>query len=273
MDSLILSEKISAKEAASKISAYVIWGEHDIEPRPKSPQEVYRLLRNRGINPEQLAEKCRDYKAPIPFFQNLFGTSWTTHGDLNVAIIDKLNGQPDDQLVRSGKLHLIGYIEIFRHACLARDRAIKDASYTDFLIAITLGIASMEGFFQYHVESWNKAHLDDQLIDNKENKVSFGDKIDKWIPKISGRTVKKKGSWWNDYKLFIKLRDDQLVHPKRGFIAIEDRKLVSLLNKFKNGIGGMMAGLHQTLGIQIPAIVIDSIHYPRIKVANQNNKK
>lgn len=60
----------------------------------------------------------------------------------------------------------------------------------------------------------------DILIDNKQNKVSFENKIDDWIPIITGKKFDKSDKEWESFLKLKKFRDDYDQHFK-GFYCFE----------------------------------------------------
>ena len=73
------------------------------------------------------------------------------------------------------------------------ERAITEASFSDLESAIVRGIAAIESFLSGQIGIWNRAHPGEKIIDSRDTKVSFDDKIDKWIPKMTGGSKLNKG--------------------------------------------------------------------------------
>jgi hypothetical protein len=80
--------KLSVKEAIEKISTHAIWGDHSVEPRPRTIGEVAQLLLRLGTDPDMVAQECRDYRVAVPYFENLVPTQTFTVVAASVELAD-----------------------------------------------------------------------------------------------------------------------------------------------------------------------------------------
>lgn len=262
--------RISLKKSRDKIAVFGMYGDHGYTPRPKSPREVAILLASLGCDPNRAAEICRDYRQPVPHLQNLLGSTWTVSDGADVQVIDNRTGQVVANVSGPGTVTLSTYLAQFEMACAARDRAVQKSSYADLQTAITHGIASVEAYIAELVKDWNLRHPDDQLLDTRSAKVSLDDKIDLWIPKMSGGATLIKGDQrWSEFVVLRRIRDDETIHPKRGAQAMSLVKLVRLIDAFRLGIAGMLGQLHLHFGQPLPSAIISAVYMPDVEVVTE----
>jgi hypothetical protein len=259
--------KISLKKAIDKIAIHAMLGEHNISPRPTTKAKVCELLILLGENPNEIAEKCRDWREVVPYFENLLGSTWIFSGSGKAEIIDTHSDESLGKISDPGTISLSVYRGNLETACKARDRAVENASYADFQTALIHGIASIESYIAELARVWNKENSLDQLIDSKQNKVSLDDKFDIWIPKISkGTKLNKSDRCWNDFVTLRRIRDHEAVHPKCGGQAISYNDLAKHINEFRWGIAGLLGSLHRLVGQWIPSVVINAFYMPDVEV-------
>jgi hypothetical protein len=262
--------KLSLEQARDKIITYGVFGDHHREPRPTDGREVAVLLLSLGLNPDELAEKCRDYRQPIPFLENRAGSTWffCSSGRGKAGVVDRETGEVVSEAEGSGTITISGYQAHFETACKARDRAVEDSSYMDLQTAIVHGIASIESYVGDLARVWNRRTPNDRLSDSRQHKVSLDDKFDLWIPKMSGGGARlyKGDQRWSDFKKLRRLRDDYAVHPKLVGHAISYVELAGYINAFRQGMAGMLAQLHPPFGRPIPSVVINAAYIPDVEV-------
>jgi hypothetical protein len=261
--------KISLNKSIDKIVVYAIWGDHTHQPRPKNKGEVTRLLSAMGFDLNKSAEECRNYKIPIPFFENLIKHTWDVHtyNGGKASIVDRNTDDVIAEIKTPGMVAFSTYLAQFETACSARDRAVGNSSFMDFQTAIVHGIASIESYINEHTQSWNQIHPNDKLIDSKHNKVSFDDKLNSWIPKISGgNKIAKNDQRWNDFMTLRKVRDKKVIHSKQSYQTISYSELTSLINAFRLGIAGMLGQLHLIFSRPLPSIIINSVYMPDVEL-------
>lgn len=264
--------RLSLKQSIDKISTHAIWGEHSVKPRPLNYREVSRILVSLGLNPDAIAKECRDYRVSVPCFENILsGNSWEFHSNGgSLQLVDNDTHEPtSESIASSGHVITSSYIEQFKSACEARDRAIEKASFTEVQTCAILGIASIETYLGSVVRSWNKRHPEDQLLDSEITKVSFDDKIDKWIPKIAGIPKLDKGDMrWPDFKRLQRIRNHTAIHSKVDGHVVSYLELAELINSFRFGIARFLGGIHLALGQPIPSIVVNAAFMPDVQVEN-----
>jgi hypothetical protein len=261
--------KISLRQARDKIIIYGLFGDHHHEPRPTNGREVAVLLSSLGVNPNELAEKCRDYGQTVDMFENLVGATWvfSSSGGGKAGVVDRDTGEVIAEVQGSGTITLSTYQAHFETACKARDRAVQESSFADLQTAIVHGMASIESYIGELARIWNRRNLSDQLIDSRQRKVSLDDKFDIWIPKMSdGGKLIKSDQRWNDFVKLRKLRDDYAVHPKLGGQATSYIQLAEYINAFRWGMAGMIGQLHLIFRQRLPSVVINAFYMPDVEV-------
>ena len=157
--SLRFKSKISLQQAVDKVVYHAMVGEHNISPRPTTKPEACKLLLSWGKNPNEIAEKCRDYREIVPYFENILKPTWQFPGSGKVEIVDTNSFKSLGGISDPGTISLSVYKTSFDTACKARDRAVENASYVDFQTAIVHGIASIEGYISELAREWNKQNL------------------------------------------------------------------------------------------------------------------
>ena len=259
---------LSKKQAKEKILAHAMFGNHSIHPRPNSHRRVQEYFLKRGINTDNLVEECRNPKKHIPHFENLIRSTWKANmtGGFSVSLVDD-NGEAITEMKKPGLFIWSNYEAHFEAACDARDRAVAGVSYSAFQECLSQGFASIEAFFNTQSQLWNKKHPEDLLSDSKNHKVNLEDKIDQWIPKMSGgRQVDKSGRVWNDFKILKIIRDDIAIHPKLVGQGIPWDDFAKQINAFRLGIAQLLACLHYILKIPVPSVIINGIYTPDVEV-------
>lgn len=256
--------KLSRERAFEKIAVHARAGIHLQSPRPTTKEDTARFFLRRGIDSRDVAERCRDHRAHVPFFENLVGATWRTTG--TVSIVDNETGEESDVVKGHGVISTSTYQSCMEEACEARDRAVERGSLADFRSAVVDGSASLEAFVSMAAEKWNRRHPEDLLVDSKRNKVTFDDKLTLWIPKMTGgRMFNKSDSRWAHFKQLRSFRDDG-VHPKKAGYGVELVKLAELINMFRMGIAGMHQELHRLFRARVPAVIINAFYMPDVEV-------
>lgn len=270
-------DKISLKQAINKIVAYGMFG---IIPPLKTPLEVAKYLKEKGVDPNQLAEKCRNYKEKIPFFENLCSTTFqvvtlTKHpntinkkGGGSVALIDKFTGETKLEVKGNGQLSFSPYQSKFEKARKYLMLSVDNGDFEDFLTAITAGISSIESYLNYRAKIWNRKNPDDQLIDDKQHKISLNNKIDIWIPKMIGSKIKKDNKIWFQFQELRNIRDQLDQHNHDDPIGCTYEDLCEQINKFRLGISQFLANLHVLFREKVPACIINAIYMPDVEIIN-----
>ncbi|MCH7732618.1 MAG: hypothetical protein IIB44_08910, partial [Candidatus Marinimicrobia bacterium] len=170
--------------------------------------DVKRYFLLRKINFNELVENCRDTNKSIPYFENLIGSTWGISSGAKAALVDKKTGEKKVEIQGPGTISLSTYWAHFETAKKAITNSVELSSFSEYQIAIVQGIASIEAYLNHRVELWNKDHPADKLVDTTTNKVSFKDKIDIWLPKMtSGKKLDKSLNYWMHFLELRKVRD------------------------------------------------------------------
>jgi hypothetical protein len=101
--------------------------------------------------------------------------------------------------------------------------------------------------------------------------VSRDDKIDEWIPIMTGGKKLNKGNQrWEHYKKLRTVRDQQQAHLKAPALGSDYRKLAKSLNIFRTGIAGMLLELHILFGDRnVPATIIRHAYLPDVEYVTE----
>ena len=261
--------KLSKEQARAKIFCHAKVGNHSNSFRPKSIGEVQQYFLKKGINTNELTELCRNPQYPIPDFENLVRSTWIADvsGSGSVSLVDDSDGEVIHEMKEPGLFIWSNYEAHFEAACAARDRAVTEDSYSAFQECLSQGFASIEAFFNTRARAWNKQHPEDKLVDSKNHKVSLENKIDEWLPKISGGgKIDKTNRRWNDFKTLKKLRDDNAIHPKLPGQGISYKDFASQINAFRLGVAELLGNIHCLVAIPVPSVIINAIYMPDVEV-------
>ena len=259
---LQFKSRISRRAAHEMILLFAMHGNHYHETHFKSDADGKRAFVRNGVDFEKLVMQCRDYQQAVPFFENMIGSTASPVGGATIARIDNRTGETDLNIQSPGALIMYRHWAAFEAAIEARNRAIGKASYVELQSAIVQGIASIEGYINYRVELWNEQHKDSPLLDSHRDKVSFEDKIDIWIPTMTGsRKLNKSGADWRDFRILRAIRDDEAIHPKTSGYSFSYSELAQKINLFRTGIARLLIQLHLLFDEKIPRVIIRAAYY------------
>ncbi len=259
--------KVSKKLALEKVCAHAFAWNHGNHPRPRTEQDVRTFFARNGADLNQIVELCRDPNEAVPFLENLMGSTWTllSSGTGRVSLHDR-EGTEVVSVQGKGQMVQSTYWALFEAACKARDRAGKGNSYIDFQTAVAHGIGNIEAFVNALASTWNANHPNEPLVDSKANKVSFDDKINQWIPQITGNTFDKSDRRWSEFVELRRVRDHVSIHPKVSTYGIQEADLANKINLFRYGIADFLGRLHIISGQPVPAVVINAVYMPDAEV-------
>lgn len=233
----------------------------------KHDEDVIKALAANGIEFNQLVTRCRNFDQNVPMFENLIGSTIQTVGSPRLSRINWDTGEEDLIIQEPGRMTIYDYWSKFEEAVDSRDRAVEKSSFLDFHSATVIGIASIESYINYRAEIWNQFNPQNRLVDSRESKVSFEEKIDSWIPETTGgKTLNKSNQDWNHYKILRRIRDDTVVHPKSSGYSISLLNLAWQINLFRRGIAGLLIQLHILFQEKIPRIIIRARYAPDVEV-------
>jgi hypothetical protein len=278
MSEIRVRNKRSRKDTQGMILDMAKYGDHSVEDHEGVPletdEDVKRFFAECEVDFHDFVEDCRNKDEKVPEFENLLGGTWQVNsGGGWVSYVD----ESGEEAVlasggESGWFTVPGYLGLFEQAVGDFERCVKSMKYGDFLSCVSNGVASIEAYIEQRARVHNKHNPGNQLIDNKQNKVSRDDKIDEWIPIMTGGTKLNKGNQrWEHYKKLRNIRDQQQAHLKAPALGSDYRKLATLLNLFRTGIAGMLLELHVLFGDRnISATIIRNAYLPEVEYEAQS---
>lgn len=270
---LQLRPKISRKSSHEMILMFAKYG-HNERNVFKSDADVKRYMEHQGLDFEKLVDLCRDFKENVPYFENLVGSTWSISAGGKAAVVDKVSGEEKCVVEGPGTIALSTYWAHAETAYKARTDAVEASSFTVLQTAIISGIASIEAYMNYRAELWNKSNPKEMLVDSFKNKVSFDEKIDGWIPKMTGGTKLDKGTRnWMDFQELMKIRNNVSIHPKVSGMGTSFAELAKNANVLRTGIAGLLIQFHILFKERIPSVIIRLFFAPEAEVVEFNNDK
>lgn len=278
MGRFVVDEKRSRRETREMILAMGKHGNHNkhFERLFDTDDDVIAYLREEGFDFDRLVETCRNRDQNVPRVENLISSEWTGGAPSGGYLVvkdergDVLSGFTDGD---SGKMTTSTYWSRFERAVAAFDRCLDTTSYEDLLAGVSSGVSSIEAYVGGRIETHNRRHPEDRLVDNKQNKVSFDDKIKLWVPRMSGEKFDKgKNRNWSDFKVLRAVRDQEDAHPKTSAYAHSFRDMGALLNRFRGGIAGLLLDLCVHFGEkQVPTVVVRRAYLPKVRYVAEEN--
>jgi hypothetical protein len=236
----------------------------------KTDADVKRYFEEDGYDYRDVVDYCRNKDAHVPGMENLIGAGCTidcTGG--KVSYVDKSG----EEIVIGenegpGAFSYPSYAGLFERAVKDFNRCLDSADYDDFLSCVSFGVSGVEAYLHQEVKVYNKHHPGRELIENKQNKVSFDDKIDKWIPIMTGgEKLDKDNQRWEHFKRLRTIRDGNQAHVKISVLGANHHRLVELLNYFSTGIAGMLLALHILFDDRTtPATIIRHAYLPPVEM-------
>jgi hypothetical protein len=215
--------------------------------------DIKRMYQRLSYDFDHIVEEARDPSRPVMSTENMLGSTWQMTNDENTETI-----------ITSS------YEHAFSTAVDHLDRAVSDASFSALQSAVVHGIASIEAFVNYRAGVWNEANPATQLIDSKQQKVSFDDKIDEWIPLMTGGVKLDKGNeHWQEFKRLQALRDNATIHIKDQRLTVSHAELAELINAFSSGIAGLQFDLHILCKNIVPSAIIRARYAPPCEVVSR----
>ena len=269
-------KKMIARRAAHElILTMAKHGNHslDIEYRISfvTDADVKRFLSAQDMDFQDVVQKCREFKKSVPFFENLIGSTWHVLGGAKVTRVDANTDKKDLEVKGPGTITMLIYWTQYEEAENALDQAIENSSFIKFHSALVLGIACIESYIRYRTQKWNKTHSNDLIQDSKNQKLTFDDKIDLWIPKMTGgKRLDKSIINWSNFKNLRKIRDDNVIHSKSSGYSISNQKLAEYINKFKTGIARLLVQLHMLFNEKIPSRIIRGTYAPDVEIVEKD---
>jgi len=271
---LQLYQKISRRASHEMILMFAKYGNHGNRLVFRNDADVKRCFTQRGIDFQKLVEQCRSYSEKVPFFENLISSTWTVTAGATATVVDKNRGEEKCVVEGPGTLALSTYWAHAETCFNARNKAVEASSFTELQIAITSGMASIEAYINHRAVIWNNCNPNDTLTDSFARKVSFTDKIDVWIPKMtSGTNLNKSVRDWMDFQNLRTMRNDVSIHPKSSSVGISFNELAQNINRIRTGFGGLLIQLHMLFREKIPAVIIRLYFAPEAEMVQVSNDK
>ncbi|MDQ3927365.1 MAG: hypothetical protein M3272_10375 [Actinomycetota bacterium] len=159
------------------------YGDHSIERREGVPlrtdEDARRYVEEYDVSFAEFVEEHRNKDENISIFENLLGRTW--HVDSTGGSVSYVDETGEETVLASGgevgQFTVPGYLALFEQAVEDFDRCVRSMRYGDFLSCVSNGVAGIEAYIEQKASIYNKRNPGNQLIDNKQNKVSRGDPL------------------------------------------------------------------------------------------------
>jgi len=275
MGRFVIDEKRGRQETRAMIMNMAKYGNHNYHfERPfNTDEDVEAFFHEQGFDLKRLVEICRQKDQSVPHVENLVTSGWSGMAPPGGHLVvtdsqgEELAGFRNGE---SGSMTMSTYWSRFERAATGFDHCLATTSYEDLLSSLSSGISSIEAYIGHRVDMHNRLHSEEKLVDSRQNKVSFDDKVKEWIPIMSGRKFDKgKNRNWADFKVLRAVRDQQDAHPKTSAYAHSFKDMCHLLNRFRGGIAGLLLDLCIHFGEkQVPTIIIRHAYLPKVRYVN-----
>ena len=264
-------ERRTRKEARDMIMAIARHGNHYWDREWgvfTTTRHVERFLAAYDLTLAGLIETLRDKDASGNPFENRLGSGWTVSGGGGGAIVGYTDSEGNEvvRMEEPGSFSTATSTALFEKAVDDFERSISKMSYVESLSCIASGTASIEAYVFQKTYQRNIRNPGKELVDDKNNKVSFEDKIKVWVPMMAGKKLNLGDKNWAHFQRLKRVRDTEHTHTKSPALNITYRELCKLLNLFRGGIAGMLLDLHVLFGDKTPSKVIKYAYHPDIKL-------
>lgn len=262
MSGVMFSPSRSQEQSVGRIIAFGLYGQHRVEPRPRSWLEVCGLLALNGCEPMPLVEELRDPSRPVPLFENLIPPGFRTVGSsVTAQVVETSTREPLSEPIKGeGQIVTHVYAQRFHAARKAFNAAIADSDYAQFEDAVVSGIAAIEGFLNEMASVYSTGEGETQV------KVSLETKLREWVPLHTDHALDLTGTMWAAFKARKKGRDDRTVHPKESAFVVGWQAFARQANEFRDGIATLLLTLHRLYRQLAPADVINASFAPDVVV-------
>ncbi len=262
---LLLAQKVSEKTAKKVLREVIRFG--NWRPAPFITQS---LLEEHGPDYETILSRAQFIFEPILNFENAARSTWKTSG--NVSIMRDL---PDGRSVvianvqgDAGILQWGTYVAQFESACdLLLDAPKANDALETLLSATTKGLASIDSFLVELATTWNQAHPDLAQFDLVNDRLNAAERIDQWIPTITGSRYDKSVQSWQEYTRLRAFRNEWDQHNKSTGRAISLRDLAAVGTAFGPGVAGVLFTLHVMSQRKVPIRIIRFKYFPGFYVS------
>jgi hypothetical protein len=258
---LLRTDKIAKADAKELILCMVRYGNHSqVSFGPDtSDAAVKSAFQSKGHDFDQIIERARSPTFIIPRFENLLGSTMATFGGGSVSIVQS-DGSHEVVLSGDGQFTLEPYWAAYEGSSWFLAEAAKTLSVECLLAASQRAVASVEGFIAERVQDWNRTNRQDQLDPTK--KVKFDEKIDDWIPMMTGQSLDKSGRNWCDFQKLRRFRDKMATHQSGSPRGIKSKEFVEIVNLFRCGAAGILLDLHKLFKVKAPSRIIREAFAP-----------
>lgn len=206
----------------------------------------------------------------MPLLKNLADCGKWQSNNSSISITNGITGEVHTIGEGDGEITFNPYQGCFIDSYKMFQDSIEGNHHALFKASISEGYSAIESFIREKANDYNYLRNEKILVDNKSNKVSFYDKIDKWIPEMTGKKVDKGGREWDSLKQLIDFRDNRHIHVKEVYgIAYID--LLKFMNLYRYGIPGFLKQLHILFNLYIPSNIIRGSYFPDIELNEINN--
>jgi hypothetical protein len=255
------------RSASRQMILDMAWhGNHGQEFAIHSEQPIRQFYSANSLDFDALVEACREPNRQVPHFENLFQGMVYPGSGATVSIANMSTGEESATVRGPGAIAKEYYWPQFERAASTFDQSLRTGSFMDFHTALVWGVSSLQSYLAYVAELWNRLKPEDMLVDSAGNKVSFEDKINVWIPKMTnGKHLDKSQRSWNDFRALKEVRDNEVIHLKSGAYSISQEELVTLMNRFSTGIAQLLFQLHMLFSTRVPTRIIRIMHFPTIR--------
>ena len=258
---------LSKSAAKSMILEMAFYGNGRQDESFTTEEQVCKFFVSHGTTIEYVINECRIWPRLVPLFENVFRGAVFPGAGARVSRVRLSDGKEDAIVDGPGFASKSYYWPQFASAWDSLQKAIDESSILAIHPAIVSLLSSIDSYIAYRVELWNNHHPESCLVDSKSKKVPFDDKIDSWIPQMSGgRRFDKSTRIWSAYRELRKVRDDEAIHLKGGALGASLSRLASIINLVPYGICRFLMELHRIFNEPIPAQIIRGAHAPDVEI-------
>jgi hypothetical protein len=261
MDARLTLGRDAVVDVEAFIYTLVVWGEHHYDgARAWSAEQMRANIPDFG---EVVAETRAGFA--VRYFESLLLPTFdggASSPECQIGIRNVATGE-DVVVETPAVLETATYAARFHTAVSAWRRAVERHSHAELLSALGDGIASVESFLNVNALAWNKRYPERRLT--KLHKTSFADKVDVWLPAMTGASVDEP--FRAHLAEMKRYRDDVAIHQKHSVAAMTLSELARLLNLFTTGIAVPLFQMHQLLRRQVPSFIVRAAFAPAASVA------
>ncbi len=259
------TQKISSKKAEALILDIARHSTNGSRLHGKSDDDVKQFFASQGYDWKTLRESIRTPGVPVPFVENLLGSSaFVFGGGKHDTLTIMHHGKPVASFHGSGQIAMFDYHAKYDQAITCRKRVIKDAQYTELLSCASHGIAAVESYINTQAFYWNNNHPNDTL-DLQEDRLDI--KLNDWLKKMTGKRLNHL-SCWNHFKDYQAVNNEGLKHTMHPAHAVNFSEMATTLNKFRYGIAKILFELHIAFKQMVPVSIIRGMYFADIEVIN-----